>query len=237
MTRHELKAQDEITTKLQTFTETAYDRRKEILTGVAVVVVLILAFVGWRFYAAHRDANAQSMLGLVTAVFDDPSIASDKERYERTIAEAQKTVDAYGSHPAGVIAKYYIALSQAGLGDTQTAVQNLEQVIADANGDIRPVAQFALAEMHSKQGDPAKAVEVLKQLEESGGYAKSAVTYELAVASESANHADQAQTYYSKVITDFPDSPFRQNAEAALKRMGVALPAPAPPSIPAPAVP
>ena len=105
MTRHELKAQDEITSKLQGFTDAAYARKKEIFIGVAVVLVLVSAFLGWRLYAANRNSAAQRMLGVAIAAFNDPAAGADKARYEKTIAEAQKTVDAYGSSPAGLIAR------------------------------------------------------------------------------------------------------------------------------------
>src|SRR5262245_22968565 len=114
MTRHELKEQDEITTSLQRFTEVAYSRKKEIITGLSVLLVLILAVVGWRLYAANRNANAQSQLGHAINAFNDPNTKSDKERFEKTLAEAQKTYDSYPSHTAGSIALYYMGLSHDG---------------------------------------------------------------------------------------------------------------------------
>jgi len=54
------------------------------------------------------------------------------------------------------------------------------------------------------------------------------VAYELANLYESTNQPNQARDYYQKIVTDFPDSPFRQMADDALKRMGVTVvPAPA----------
>ena len=46
MTRHQLKERDEITTSLQKFTELVYARQKEVITGVAIVVVLVIAIIG-----------------------------------------------------------------------------------------------------------------------------------------------------------------------------------------------
>jgi predicted negative regulator of RcsB-dependent stress response len=144
-------------------------------------------------------------------------------------------VDTYGSSDAAVMAKYYIGLSQDGLGDSAAAVTTLQEVVNQADGEIKPIAQFALAGLFKKQGDQAKAIEVLKQIEESGAYSRSAVAYELGAAYEASSQRDQAQQYYSKVITDFPDSTFRQPAESSLKRMGLPVPVPPPPPSPAPA--
>ena len=235
MTRHELKAQDEITTKLQNFTETAYAWKNQLLVVVAVALVLISAFFGWRLYAASRNTAAQQQLAAAIAVFVDPAITTDKERYEKTIAEAQKTVDAYGSLPAGVIAKYYIALSQDGLGDKENAIKNLQEVVERGDSGIKPIAQFSLAGIHKRHGDVQKAIEVLKDLEQSGGYSKSAVVFELALAYHASGQKDLMQTYYSKIITDFPDSTFREPSEVALKRLGLPIPTPTLPPATTPA--
>jgi predicted negative regulator of RcsB-dependent stress response len=235
LTRSELKAQDEITTKLQSFGEMAVARKKEILTGVAIIVVVSVAFFGWRYYSANQDAAAQGELAAAMAAFRNPAIKSDQERFEKTIVEAQKALKDYPSARTAPIARYYLAMAQDGLGDVPSAVKNLEEVISRADADTKPVAQFALAGVYKRHGDFQKAMDVFKQLETSGGYSKGAVHYEIGVAAENANQKDQAQTYYSKVITESPDSPFRSDAETALKRMGLPLPPPAPVPVPAPA--
>ena len=51
--------------------------------------------------------------------------------------------------------------------------------------------------------------------------------YELGSLHEANNQLDQAKDYYQKVVSEFPDSPFRQEADEALRRLGVA---PAPPA-------
>src|SRR5436190_3758809 len=234
LTRSELKAQDEITTTLQSVGEMAVARKNELLAGLAIVVVLVFAFLGWRYYSTNRDAGAQGELGAAIATFRNPAIKSDKERFEKTIVEAQKALADYPSARTAPIARYYLALAQDGLGDMPNAVKNLEEVISRADADTKPIAQFALAGIYKRHGDFQKGMDVLKQLESSGGYSKSAVHYELGASAEAANQKDQAQTYYSKVITESPDSPFRGDAEAALKRMGLPLPPPAPVPAPAP---
>jgi tetratricopeptide (TPR) repeat protein len=226
MTRHELKEQDEITSSLQRFTELAYARKREIIIGGSALVVVVLAIVGWSLYASSRNSRAQIQLAQVMKAYDDMS-KPDKERYEATVVEAQKTVDSYGSLPAGAIAQYYIGLSQEGLGDTAKAMQSLQAAIDSGDPTVKGPAQFALAGIHKKHGDGPKAIEAYKQLYDSGDYSKAAVAYELATLYEITDQPNQARDYYQKIVTDFPDSPFRQPADEALKRMGVTV-APAP---------
>ena len=72
------------------------------------------------------------------------------------------------------------------------------------------------------------SIDVYKRLYDTGGYSKAAVAYELALIYEANNQPDQAKDYYQKVVTEYPDSPFRTNADDALKRMGVTPTPPAP---------
>jgi len=90
MTRHELKEQDEITTSLQRFTELLYNRKKEFIIGASTVVVVVLAIFGWYYYSSSRTAAAQTQLSLAITAFNDTT-KPEKERYDKTIAEAQKT--------------------------------------------------------------------------------------------------------------------------------------------------
>jgi tetratricopeptide (TPR) repeat protein len=222
LTRHQLKEQDEITTSLQSFTEMLVARKKEVTLGLTAVAVLVIAFFGWSYYSSRRNASAQLQLSQAIGIYNDTTnIKSDKERYEKTIAEAQKTYDQYRSLPVGSIALYYVALSQEGLGDRAKAAQSLEEVIQRSDASIKAVAQFALGSIHKKHGETQKAIEVYKQLFDSGGYSKAAVAYELATLYEADKQMDQAKDLYQKLVSEFPDSPFRQSADEALKRMGV----------------
>jgi TolA-binding protein len=225
MTRHQLKEQDEITSSLQTFTELVVARKKEITIGGVIVGVLVVAFLGWNYYSGRRNAAAQAQLSQAINIYNDTvNIKSDKERYEKTIAEAQKTHDQYRSLAAGSIALYYVAMSQEGLGDTTKATQNLQDVAQHGDSRIRPVAQFALGQIYKKHGETQKAIDTFKQLYDGGGYSKAAVAYELATLFEANNQVDQAKDYYQKLVSEYPDSPFRQNADDALKRLGVVTP-------------
>ena len=219
MTRHQLKEQDEITTSLQKFSEFVYDRKNELIGAAVVLAVVIAGIFGWNYYSTRRMANAQNELAQAINFFNDTT-KPEKERYEKALAQAQKTYQAYSSLPAGKIAQYYMALSQDELGNTNEAVQNLQGVIQDADPGTKAIAQFALGTIYKKHGDNQKAIEIYKQLYDSGGYSKAAVTLQLAEVYEANKETDQAREYYQKIVSDFPDSAFRTDAEEGLKRLG-----------------
>jgi tetratricopeptide (TPR) repeat protein len=227
LTRHQLKEQDEITTSLQRVTDMVVARQKEVMIGLLALAVILIGVLGWRYYSSSRNAAAQVQLGEAIRIYNDTTnIKSDKERYERTIAEAQKTYDQYKSLPAGSIAQYYIGLSQDGLGETAKAVETLQQIVQSGDASAKPVAHFAIGAIYKKHGDNQKAIEVFKQLYEKGEYSKAAAAFELATVYEAEKQVDQAKEFYQKVITDYPESPFRASADEGLKRLGCA---PAPP--------
>ena len=228
MTRSELKAQDEITSTLASFSETALTKKKEIFVVGGIVLALAVGIYGWRTYSSGKSAEAQQQLAGVIAAYQNPAVPVDTERFEKTIVEAQKTMSAYpGSHEASM-AQYYLALSQDGLGDMPNAVKNLEEVIGRGDADVKPVAQFALAGVYKRHGELQKAVDILKQLDASGGFSETSVALELGETAEEAGQKDIAQAAYSKIIRDSPDSAFRSDAEAALRRMGLPIPVPEP---------
>jgi tetratricopeptide (TPR) repeat protein len=227
MTRHQLKEQDEITTSLQKFTEFVVLRKKEVTTAVTIVAVLVIVIFGWRYYRSTRNASAEAQLSQAINVFNDTAnIKSDKDRYEKTIVEAQKVYDRYRSLPISNIALYYIGISQDGLGDTAKAVQTLQDVVQRGDASTKSVGQFALGAIYKKHGETQKAIGVYKQLYDSGGYSKAAVAYDLASLYEVNQQPDQAKDFYQKLVSEFPDSPFRQNADDALKRLGATAPPP-----------
>jgi predicted negative regulator of RcsB-dependent stress response len=199
------------------------------------VAFVVIAIFGWSFYSSRRNANAQLQLSQAISIYNDTvNIKSDKERYEKTIAEAQKTHDQYPRLAAGNIALYYVALSQEGLGDTTKATQNLQQVAERGDATVKAVAQFALGEIQKKHGETQKAIDTYKQLYDSGGYSQAVVAYELAKLYEDNKQLDQAKEFYQKVVTDYPESSFRQSADEALRRLGVVTPPPTPPTPPTP---
>jgi predicted negative regulator of RcsB-dependent stress response len=226
LSRHELKTQDEITSSLQNFSELLETRKKEVLIGLAVLIVLVAAFAGWRAYSGKRNAAASAQLAAAISAFEESNTKSDKAGYEKAVAEARKTIETYGSTSAAIIAKYYLAMSQDRLGDMASAEKNLQEVVDRGDSSIKGVAQFALAHLQAKHGGTAKAIETFTQLYNSGNYPKSAVAFDLASLYEAGGQQEQAKQYYGKVITDSPDSRFRQESESALKRMGAPVPVP-----------
>jgi TolA-binding protein len=82
------------------------------------------------------------------------------------------------------------------------------------------VARYALAESYKTHGEVETAIAVYQELESSGGYSQGAVLYELGRLHEEISKPDEARSYYQRIVGEFPDSPFRDDVDRALKRLG-----------------
>lgn len=220
LSRRELKHTDEITSTLETFVDRVIARKKEVVAGLVGLLVLVGGVIGWRAYASNQENTAQARLGAVIAAFTDSTVTDEKQRFTKTIEEAEKVISEYRGTDVGRLAQYYLGLSQAGLGDLAKGEQTLGEVAGGASGEIKAVAQVAIAGVHRSKGDTAKAIEAYKQVLDSGGaYPKTVLLYELAKLSEESNPT-QAKEYYQRILTENSDSVYRTDADQAIRKLG-----------------
>ena len=219
LTRRELVQKDEITSTLEQVTTFAVENRKPLLTIVAVIVVAATVLVGWNIFAANREANAQSALSEVIRLYTDTTLAEGEERFQATLTEAQRVQAEYPNQTAAQIAQYYAALSHKGLGNSSEAVRLLRELIDSGDETIRQVARYALAESYKSNEEFENAITVYRELVDSDGYSKGAVLYELGRLHETISKPDEARDYYQSLVGEYPDSPFRVDADRALKRL------------------
>jgi predicted negative regulator of RcsB-dependent stress response len=189
LTRRELREEDEITSTLHSFGDKIIARKNEFLVAVGVLLAIVIGLAAWRTYANRQNQEVQAQLSRVTTAFNELGTPA-AERHKKVIAEGEKTVAEYGSKPEANLAKYYMAFAHEGLGETDKAIGLLEDVSSHTHGDIHGMSQFALAQIHARHGQPAKAIEILTELAEKGGYTKSAVALELGRAHEGASQVD-----------------------------------------------
>ena len=222
LSRRQLVEKDEITASLVTASEFIYARRRQLIYGTVAIGVAIIGIVGWNLYAGSREARAQGQLASVVRVFSDTTaFDSDQERYEGTLAEVRTFDESYRSLRAGQIVRYYEALSHAGLGDRDQAVRILEKLVAEGDdAGVNGIAGFALASLYRLDGRIKKSVESYEHLLEGQSYSSSAVLLELARLYEDLGQPDEARSYYQQVVDGFADSPLKEEADRALKRLG-----------------
>jgi predicted negative regulator of RcsB-dependent stress response len=172
--------------------------RKTVVVGALVILsfFLMLNFAS-SYYSSQRNAAAQARLSQVITTFTNTANGRiGKEGYEQTIAQAKKIKDEYGSSPAGRLAQYYIALSEENLGQTANAIRDLQELIHGNDATMKALAQFALGSLYKNHGENEKALQVYKELDESGAYIKHSAPRE---------NSESSSEHHSSGSTHAPD--------------------------------
>ena len=222
LTRRELVQKDEITSTLERATDFVIEHGKVLAIGVGVVIVVVALVVAMNVTARNRQASAQSALADVIRVYSTIiESGTDEDRFQATVVEAARVQADHPDQPAAQIARYYAALAHEGLGDSAEAIVILSELSDSEDQTVNQVARFALAESYKNQGELESAVGVYQELSEAGGYSQGAVLYELGRIHEAMSMPDQARDYYQSLVGEYPTSPFREDADRALRRLNL----------------
>lgn len=149
-------------------------QRKNILYGVAALVVL-LVIIGIAFtWNSRSKAAAQAALGKAietseAQVTSSPAPAgstakvfkTSKERSEAAIAEFMAVAEQYGGS-VGEKAKYFAAVNRLNV-DRPAGVQELES-LSKSSDEVGKLSKFALAQTRNDDAKPDEAVALYQEL-------------------------------------------------------------------------
>jgi tetratricopeptide (TPR) repeat protein len=220
LSRKELVQQDQITSGLEDAVEWIMDHPRPFLWGIGAVIVVVVLATGWTLYARNRSESAQVALGNLIRVYRDMnSYDSDVARLQATLNAAREVEGAYGGLQAARIASYYEALAHEGLGEDEEAAEILEALANSTDPTIRPLAAFALGQNLRRQGNVDRAIEICRDLLDSGEYSAPVLLFELGGLSEEAGRLEEAENYYESIRSEYAGSVLEPEAEQALKRL------------------
>ncbi len=144
LTRKEILAEDPVHQALIQTWQLLQERGKIIAIGAACLILLIVGIYLGMQYMESRDMQAQQQLAKAVDFFhaqidpsalDDPYgkgpeplFRTDAAKYQAAAKEFTAFLNRHGSSKLGVIARYYLGLTQLRLGQNKEAVQNLEIV-------------------------------------------------------------------------------------------------------------
>jgi len=165
---------------------------RNILYGLAAIVVLALIVGIVMTWSGRSNAQAQTALGkaIVTsqsAVTDqappagstERTFKTQRERAEAAIAEFEMVRNTYGGS-VGEKAKYFIAVNRLTL-DRQAGIAELE-ALAKTGGEVGSLSKFALAQAKATDGVFDQAASLYQELAASSDpiVAKETINFELA---------------------------------------------------------
>jgi tetratricopeptide (TPR) repeat protein len=207
---------------------------KLIAAVIAVIVIGAIAFGGW-YYINSQDEKASAEFSTAVRTWETPlrpagvppqpgsdSFASAEERATAARKQFQAIVDKYPRTHTADMARYFVGLASAQLGDNAAAERSLQEAAHSSNADLAALGKFALASVYRAENKDAQAVDLYKQLIDKPTLVVSKPTAQLELASfyESRQKPDEAKKIYDQVQKENPATEaasLAQRRVAALK--------------------
>jgi len=233
--RHHLK-ENELGKLARQARETVETRRSETTAiAVVVVVVAVLAFgyFGWR---QHVQTKAHGLLAEAMAVQDarvgpppapgTPSAGlyfpTERERSQAALTKFKIAADAYPSTDAGIYARYQEGATSLALGTTPGAIAAYQQVIKESgDGFYGQMGRLGLAEAQARAGQYDTAINTFKELAQrkDGPLPVDGILMQLGRTYLEAGKRSDAQQTFNRLVEEFPDSPYTQDARRELDNL------------------
>ena len=237
-TRHQLK-QDRFSKVTFEAAESAAHwsvehQSKLIAAVIAVIVIGGIAFGGW-YYLNSQDEKASAEFSTAVRTWEtslrpagvppqpgSDSFASAQERATAARKQFQAIVDKYPRTHTADMARYFVGLASAQLGDNAAAERSLQEAAHSSNADLAALGKFALASVYRAENKDAQAIDLYKQLMDRRTLVVSKATAQLELASfyESRQKPDEAKKLYDQVAKENPATEaasLAQRRVAALK--------------------
>jgi tetratricopeptide (TPR) repeat protein len=219
-TRRELK-QDEFKETIERFEDYFRKHAKEVTSMAIIVIVVVGAAVGLRYYLSNQEATANIELGAALRTFrayvgtpqpgmqapDMQSFPTAQDKYKAALTQFQAIVKKYHTYPrpkAEAIAQYHVGICQALLGDEAAAIKTLEAASRGRDHEIAALAEFALADEYLKTGKTADAVKLYQALADHPTLTVPRATALMAMADAfRTTHPQRARQIYEQVQKEF----------------------------------
>ena len=205
-------------------------KAKLIVAGVIVAVLAAAGLGGW-YYLNKQDEKASLALSQAVRTLDTPirpagsppqtefpSFGSAKERATEAHQQFQEIADQYPHTRSGEIARYFLGLTAAELGDNAVAERDL-RTVGSHNDDLGALARFALASVYRNTNRNKKAIDIYKKLIDKPAQTVGKVTaqLELAATYQADNQPLEAKRVYEQVQKENPATEAAQIAAQKLQ--------------------
>jgi len=233
--RHHLKANE--LQKLAVQARDVYEERHREVSGVLIgLLVVAVAGVGYFLWREHVQSRAHGLLAEALAVQEarvavagtpatPGTYPTERARLEGAVVKLKTAADAYPSTDAGIFARYQEAANHLALGNTTAAIAAYQEVTRRAGDNIYgQMARFGVAEAQARGGQFDQAINSFKELAQrkDGPIPVDGILMELGRAYRDAGKRADAQQTFNRLVEEYPDSPFTQEAKRELDTLNKA---------------
>jgi TolA-binding protein len=215
--------------------ETFEARKRETTVIVAVLVVAVVVGIGYFAWRSNRQTRAHALLAEAATVqaarVGPPPAAgapqggmtfpTERERSQAALVKLKAAADAYPSTDAGLHARYQEAATLIALGNPSQAATVYQQVIDRAGSSTiyGQMARLGLAEAQTRSGQFDQAINTFKEmsLRKDGTLPVDGILMQLGRAYLEAGKRSEAQQTFTRLVDEFPESPFTADARRELE--------------------
>jgi TolA-binding protein len=216
------------------------DQQRTLRLAGGIVAIALLAGVGYWAWHTRTETRAGAMLVDALTVMQSPVEAPKPDaggkivqapgsyptiaaRAEAGLAKFNVVANAYPSTQAGIAARYYAAADLTILGRPQEAATRYQEVVdkAGTKDFYGRMAQLGVIESHmqAKQYDQAIAKAQALANATDDQLPRDAMLMELGKAYAAAGKKAEAKQTLDKVVTEFPESVFIDEAKALISTL------------------
>ena len=214
----------------------SFEARKRETTGIiAIVAVVAVVAIGYFVWRERVQTRAHGLLAEAVTVqaarvgppsapgaaAGGPTFPTERARSEAALTKLKAAADAYPSTDAGLYARYQEAATLMALGNPSPAATAYQHVIdrAGSSSIYGQMARLGLAEAHTRSGQFDQAINTFKELSlrKDGTLPVDGILMQLGRAYIEAGKRTDAQQTFTRLVDEFPESPFSGDAKRELE--------------------
>ncbi|MGN6644981.1 MAG: tetratricopeptide repeat protein [Cytophaga sp.] len=179
-----------------------------VLAGLGIVVVLIAAFVFYKYNQSEKSTTAQEEMEAAVFYFEQDSLElALKGNPAKEIMGLEEVAEEYAGTDAGNLAAFYTGIIYLKQGKFEQAISHLENY-SSSDGIMQARSWAAMGDAYSDLKDGENAIKYYKKAAEHKPNEQLTPSYlmKLALAYEVNKDWKSAAEAYDKIITDFPKS-------------------------------
>jgi TolA-binding protein len=176
ISRKELK-HDKIRESFEHGAEAVYSHSTVAGIVVAIVLVTVIGYAGWKFYNDRQTLQASvglddamktygARIGLASPASDpaDISFPTEEARANASLQKFTVVADKYAYTNPGRLARYYQALTLEDLERHNQAIEELKKISAGNDKELAAMAQYQLANIYARTGKSDDAAKTYRAL-------------------------------------------------------------------------
>jgi TolA-binding protein len=231
--RHHLKENElqRAATEIRRFYSERQQQAGWVLAVAGAVAVVALGYFFWR---EHVQSRAHELLAQATTVQDariavpgapdaKGTFPTERARLQAAVVKFKAAADAYPSTDAGLFARSQEAAGQLALGNPALAITAYQDVIKGAGSSsiYAQTARLGLAEAQARGGQYDQAISTFRDLAQrkDGPLPVDGILMQLGRTYRDAGKRADAQVTFNRIVQEFPDSPFTQDAKRELETL------------------